>query len=59
MFVNNINTETATPFTLYFKQKDVAINLSKQEIVNLIKESVVLLELSGEKLCLFKKEIGV
>jgi len=54
MFDHNINTKTV--FTVYFKQEDVAVNLSRQDLVNLIKESVELLELSGEKPYLFEKE---
>ncbi len=51
-----INTERGPLFTLYFKEKDIVINLFRQELVNLIKESVELLELSGKKQHLSEKQ---
>jgi len=59
MFKYNTNLEGNTPFTLYFKQKEVVIKLSKQELVNLIKESIELLKLSGKKQHLFDKESSI
>ncbi len=56
MLDHHINAEIDKPFTLYLKQKDVAVNLSRQELVSLIKESIELLELSGGKPYSFAKE---
>ena len=49
MFDHSIDTKKDAFFTLYFKEKDVSVSLSRKELVNLIKESVELLGLSGEK----------
>lgn len=46
-------------FTLYFKQLDMAVSMSRQELVNLIKESTELLELIGETQHLPKKQINM
>ena len=54
----NIHSNSDALFTLYFKEKEVVVNLSKQQLVNLIKESVELLGYSGEKQRMLEKKIG-
>ena len=56
---HRIETQGGALFTLYFKEEDITVQLSREELAELSKEAKELLELTEEKPVVFEDERGI